>query len=510
MSDKAERLQDAIGLIKDEYIIEAHAEDAAASAVTDEVAGVDVAGAKPTDGVEASEVLGKVIQMPAQKRKRRIAAPIAVAACLVLALGVGVAAYSGMTSSPYEKLTEPAETKTVDDSDAALSGTMEERATEAPDGEPMAMGTAETGTDAYVSDGYGSTAPDMPPSQRQGRNPDLGEAFVLTGAEWNDNSNWSFFMNLVNSGLVSFPSYGIDPTHRVKVTVVDANGNPVRNQEVELRDGTGRAMWTAVSDKQGNAYLFYPSGKEPYTVAAGNVEEYLPVTIEEYANGQGNASIPVIEDVTLVVNAQSAPATDLQVMFIVDTTGSMSDEIAYLQKDFASIAGEVGSNGVEYSVNFYRDRGDVYVTKCNGFTSDVSFVQALLNDERADGGGDTPEAVAQILSETITGNQEWRADSNKVAFLIFDAPPHDGYDDVIDAAVRSAAKRGIKVVPVVASNADRETELFGRALAICTGGTYVFLTDDSGVGNSHLEPIVGDYTVESLHNVIVRIINENR
>ena len=66
------------------------------------------------------------------------------------------------------------------------------------------------------------------------------------------------------------------------------------------------------------------------------------------------------------------------------------------------------------------------------------------------------------------------------------------------------------MVPVVASNADRETELFGRALAICTGGTYVFLTDDSGVGDEHLEPIVGDCEVELLHDVIVRIINENK
>ena len=43
-----------------------------------------------------------------------------------------------------------------------------------------------------------------------------------------------------------------------------------------------------------------------------------------------------------------------------------------------------------------------------------------------------------------------------------------------------------------------------------TNGTYVFLTDDSGVGFSHLTPIVGDYTVDLLHNVIVRIIQESR
>ena len=73
-----------------------------------------------------------------------------------------------------------------------------------------------------------------------------------------------------------------------------------------------------------------------------------------------------------------------------------------------------------------------------------------------------------------------------------------------------SARKGIRLVPVVASNSTRDTELFGRAIAITTNGTYVFLTDDSGVGETHLEPIVGDYTVELLHDVIVRIISENR
>ena len=70
------------------------------------------------------------------------------------------------------------------------------------------------------------------------------------------------------------------------------------------------------------------------------------------------------------------------------------------------------------------------------------------------------------------------------------------------------SSRGIHIVPVVSSNGSRETELFGRALAICTNGEYVFLTDDSGIGGSHLEPIIGDYTVEPLHDIIVRIIQE--
>ena len=76
--------------------------------------------------------------------------------------------------------------------------------------------------------------------------------------------------------------------------------------------------------------------------------------------------------------------------------------------------------------------------------------------------------------------------------------------------MKAAAEQGVRLIPVVASNARRDTELFGRALAICTNGTYVFLTDDSGVGDSHLEPIVGDYEVELLQDLIVRIIERYR
>ena len=190
-------------------------------------------------------------------------------------------------------------------------------------------------------------------------------------------------------------------------------------------------------------------------------------------------------------------------MFIVDTTGSMGDEMLYLQSDFSAIAEETGDETTTYSVNFYKDEGDIYVTNCSGFTGDVNAIKSKLNSETADGGGDEPEAVYQVLKETLT-SPEWKQESVKIAFLIFDAPPHDDTD--FQGIVAEAAAKGIHVVPVVSSNGSRETELFGRALAICTNSSYVFLTDDSGIGESHLEPIIGDYDVESLHDIIVRII----
>ncbi len=336
-----------------------------------------------------------------------------------------------------------------------------------------------------------------------------GEAFVLTAGEWNDNENWPFFTNLVNSGTISFPSYGIDPRGRIKVTLTDASGDPIEGESVILSDDSA-ALWTAQTNKDGIAYLFYYEGETPRSVSAGGATAEVSYESIPSDDEQSPAVMKASDEISLTGTSYPDKKTHLQVMFIVDTTGSMSDELTYLQKDFASIASDAGSDGIVYSVNFYRDEGDDYVTKTNAFADDVAETSRILMAEYADGGGDLPEAVAQILDETITNNDGWDDDARKLAFLIFDAPPHSQYNSQIDEAVRSAAEKGIMMVPVVASNADRDTELFGRALAICTNGDYVFLTDDSGVGESHLEPIIGDYTVELLHDIIVRIINENK
>ena len=74
--------------------------------------------------------------------------------------------------------------------------------------------------------------------------------------------------------------------------------------------------------------------------------------------------------------------------------------------------------------------------------------------------------------------------------------------------MKGYAANGIKIIPVAASGIDRNTEALLRLMAIFTDGTYVFITDDSGVGNHHITPSVGEYQVESLNGLIVRLINK--
>ena len=360
-----------------------------------------------------------------------------------------------------------------------------------------------------------STDIDEPDSSEPDPEPDLPEAGQLTAGEWNDNDNWGFFSNLVNAGTISFPVFSLDPTTRVSVKVKTADGKPAVNAKVKLLDEDGKTIWNAVSDKQGMAYLFATGSSVPATIEAEldgdkQTADYKAPEKDEQGNKKVSKS-----STEITLDGESKLYKDTEIMFIVDTTGSMSDEMLFLQSEFSAIAREVGGiNGVDadnvkFAVSFYRDEGDDYVTKHNDFTSDVSALQKALNNEEADGGGDFPEAVAQVLSETITDGK-WSKDSVKLAFLIFDAPPHEGTDKKLMEAAKAAGEKGIRIVPIVSSGSDRETELFARSLAIMSGGTYVFLTDDSGIGGGHLEPIIGDYKVEKLYDIIIRVINDYR
>lgn len=349
-----------------------------------------------------------------------------------------------------------------------------------------ASSAAEAPASAVAAEKMDTTGVKQPGS---GSNNQQGLSGVLTAAEYSDLDNWDFFQELVQDQKISFPAYGLDPTNAVCVTVTDSNQQPVAGDKVALLDVQGAALWETITDDEGKAWLFYDDNATPDNI---------------YAGGQ---NVDFADEVSVVSTTSTQNNTGLQVMFILDTTGSMGDELNYLKEDFSAIVNETGSKQILFSANFYRDQGDAYVTKCNPFTANTQTVQQQFDAEDAKGGGDMPEAVADILYETMV-QADWKDGYNKVAFMIFDAPPHDGTEKQIDEAVRAAAQQGIHVIPVVASNADRSTELFGRALAIMTNSEYVFLTDDSGVGDSHLEPIIGNYTVESLHDVIVRLIQQ--
>ena len=206
-----------------------------------------------------------------------------------------------------------------------------------------------------------------------------------------------------------------------------------------------------------------------------------------------------------------APRRALDMGFLVDATGSMGDEMAFLQSELKDIVRRVRAVepdlDIRVSVVFYRDRGDAFVTLSHPFTRNVDEAVAFMSTTSADGGGDFPEDMNAGLEAMM--RQRWSRDRvPQMLFLVADAPPqrYAGADYTYHDAIRDAAAKGIAIYPVAASGVDKPTEFLLRAMAVMTGGKYLFLTDDSGVGESHEEPDITGYTVEKLNDLMVREI----
>lgn len=211
-----------------------------------------------------------------------------------------------------------------------------------------------------------------------------------------------------------------------------------------------------------------------------------------------------------LATAQPSPRTDLDVQLVLDTTGSMGDELRYLQGEFDGIAAQVRTKfpnvTPRFSLVVYRDKGDEYVTRQFDFTTDTSRFRRDLRAQSAGGGGDTPEAVVQGLSAGL--RQGWRTQDSvaKIAFWVADAPAHPGEGTDLALVIRQARAKGVHIYPVASSDTDDAAEYQMRSAAQMTGGRYLFLTNDSGIGNDHAEPHIPCYNVTRLDSAIVRMI----
>jgi len=210
---------------------------------------------------------------------------------------------------------------------------------------------------------------------------------------------------------------------------------------------------------------------------------------------------------------QSGGYDTLDLSLIIDTTGSMGDELAYLQTEFEAISSAIEARyqnaEQRWSLIVYRDVGDEYVTLSFDFTNDLDELRADLAAQTYGGGGDTPEAPDQALRDM---NQlAWRSDPKtlKLAFWVADAPHHDDEESVdrLTQAIIDAQAGDIRINPIASSGVDEFTEFTMRSTAQLTLGRYMFLTDDSGVGGGHKDPTVPCYYVTTLADAFLRVVD---
>ena len=179
--------------------------------------------------------------------------------------------------------------------------------------------------------------------------------------------------------------------------------------------------------------------------------------------------------------APPALGARLDAAFVVDATGSMADEIEVVKRHVAAMMARIRSGQPAPRVRFglvaYRDHGDQFVTRVWALTDRVDQLEEALRGLSADGGGDTPEAVAEALHAAVH-ELAWDPDpaTGRLLFLVGDAEPHQDVGPDFRAEVRAARSRGLKIHALGCSGIQDSGEDEFREVAGLGGGTFEFLT----------------------------------
>ncbi len=175
----------------------------------------------------------------------------------------------------------------------------------------------------------------------------------------------------------------------------------------------------------------------------------------------------------------------LEMVFVLDTTGSMGGLLDGAKQKIWSIVNEVmqKQSKPDVRVGFvaYRDRNDEYVTQIVPISSDLDAVYSKLMDLEAGGGGDTPESVRKALADGVEKAGWSKSGAAKIIFLVGDAPPqnYSGEPDVL-ATTMAAVRRNI-VVNTIQCGDDHETRSIWQQVANAGQGKYFAIAQNGGV-----------------------------
>lgn len=322
----------------------------------------------------------------------------------------------------------------------------------------------------------------------------------LRGGKVNDNEKFNDFLDYVSQ--IQYDGFDLEDYESRKIITVESNGKRVLGESVKVKE----LDYTFITDSDGQIYL--------YPALINDLQQSNSITLDvlgkeyEFNLDEDRLTVKLDEDIDNIKDLT------LDLVFTIDTTGSMTDQIEKLKDTVADITDQVqqldNSPKIRYGMVVYRDKGDQYLTRVYDFTESLKEFQRDLDQVEANGGGDYEEDVHTALKDSIE-NLSWSKDKNtvKINFLIADAPPHEDYQQQYDfyQAANRALSKGIKIYPLASSGLDNTRgEMIFRHLALVTNAQYVFITDAQG-GTDYNVP-EENYSIAALDKLIVSIIEE--
>lgn len=344
----------------------------------------------------------------------------------------------------------------------------------------------------------------------------------LRAGEVDDNAQWDdYLLYRRNYGGPTIHQRDIGERYIIEVT--DEQGRPMLGATVRffVPGQQNEEIYSARTFANGQV-LFHPLALD---LPLEQVDRFQVEVEKEGASQQftltrfeAQTVTSFTERWTIALATQPVNSLNLDVLFLIDATGSMADEIAKIQSIIFDVSARIDAlpeqPNTRYGLVTYRDRGDSFVTRAYEFTPDVRDFSQNLNTLHADGGDDYPESLNEGLHDALH-QVEWRGDNTvQLIFLIADAPPHLDYAQDYDYAVEmeTAAQRGIKIFPIASSGLDDQGEYIFRQLAQYTQGRFIFLTyegpTNGGAPGDTTTHHVEDYSVGNLDNLLVRLVEE--
>jgi len=346
---------------------------------------------------------------------------------------------------------------------------------------------------------------DTRPASTPRRQPRSG---MLTAGDHDDLLNPELYADYVAKFLQQQPLEAVpfvDTRRVLSVVVQDRSGRPVPFARVTLTCADGNSLsFDTLAD---GSVAFFPTldrlgSRVRLSVRHANrtVGEAREIAISSGAGAQRH---------TVTLDGGAAPVRRFDLAIVLDTTGSMGDEIEFLKNELQAIVANLRRRhsglDIRLALVAYRDEGDVFVTRTYPFSGSAEEMQDRLAAQSGQGGGDYPEAMDQALARAMA--LDWRPDAVRSLMLVADAPPHDENVGRTWAIAEAARARRIQITPVAASGVADLAEYVMRAMAASTQSRYLFLTDDSGIGNPHAPPAVDCYLVTKLDSLIQRVLD---
>lgn len=338
------------------------------------------------------------------------------------------------------------------------------------------------------------------------------KAGLLTAGEVNDFTKWEMWQDITTDILENEQAHWqFRAIERYAVQLTTEGGDALVDQAVSLVSDAGQTVWQARTDNTGKAELWanlfstIPTNAQFSIQTTFNRKSYTISRAVPFAGGINTLALP----------AKCEPSSNIDIMFVVDATNSMLDEINYLRTELDDIINRTQKQHKDLSINlgsvFYTDFGDPNMIRVSPFSTKIKNTIDFMNrQQNFTGGYDWPEAVDSALAVALH-QQKWSEKARtRLLFLIADAPSRDDAETLerMHQVTAKAAAMGIRIIPVACSGTPKSAEYLFRCLALATNGTYTFLTNDSGIGNDHIKPTTDHYDVTTINNLLVQIIDQ--